>query len=171
MPTAFDKAFTTVVGIEGGYVNDPADSGGETCWGITIATARAAGYTGPMKNLPINVAKAIYQANYWDKLKLTQIAQRSETLALELFESGVNVGVNKVATWLQIGLNLLGASIAADGQIGPGTLSAFNSIQPRDLNTLLKLMNIQQGAHYIAIAQNNPTQRKFIRGWLTRVQL
>jgi lysozyme family protein len=35
MPTAFDLAFAVVVGEEGGYVNNPADPGGETKYGIS----------------------------------------------------------------------------------------------------------------------------------------
>ena len=32
---SFDKAFQITVGVEGGYVNDPADPGGETRYGIS----------------------------------------------------------------------------------------------------------------------------------------
>ena len=36
----FDEAFTKLLGHEGGYSNHPADKGGETMWGSTIAVAR-----------------------------------------------------------------------------------------------------------------------------------
>ena len=39
---------------EGGYVNNPNDKGGETCWGITVAVARANGYAGPMRRAADN---------------------------------------------------------------------------------------------------------------------
>ena len=51
-----------VIRREGGYVNDPRDAGGETCWGITVAVARANGWTGPMKDLPRETAAAISSA-------------------------------------------------------------------------------------------------------------
>lgn len=35
-----------ILSLEGGYVNNPADRGGATNWGITEATARAFGYKG-----------------------------------------------------------------------------------------------------------------------------
>ncbi|WP_083579019.1 glycosyl hydrolase 108 family protein [Tardibacter chloracetimidivorans] len=38
---------------EGGYVNNPNDTGGETNWGITRGVAVANGYSGPMKDLPL----------------------------------------------------------------------------------------------------------------------
>ncbi len=46
---------------EGGYVNNPADRGGATKYGITEAVARANGYKGNMKDLPLDVAKSIYR--------------------------------------------------------------------------------------------------------------
>ena len=49
---------------EGGYSNDPSDLGGETCWGITIAEARASGYTGSMALLPRPTAVEIYKKKY-----------------------------------------------------------------------------------------------------------
>lgn len=46
---------------EGGYVNNPADRGGATKYGITEAVARANGFKGNMRDLPLDVAKAIYK--------------------------------------------------------------------------------------------------------------
>lgn len=50
---------------EGGYVNNPKDPGGETNYGITIATARANGYTGSMRTIPMSVVEAIYRKKFW----------------------------------------------------------------------------------------------------------
>ncbi|PAM44525.1 hypothetical protein CEJ64_20235, partial [Acinetobacter baumannii] len=50
---------------EGGDVNNPADRGGATKYGITQAVARTSGFKGNMKDLPLEVAKAIYRKNYW----------------------------------------------------------------------------------------------------------
>jgi lysozyme family protein len=38
----FEDAFKIVLGFEGGYVNDPADKGGETNYGITASTLNSA---------------------------------------------------------------------------------------------------------------------------------
>jgi len=37
---------------EGGYVNDPADLGGSTKYGVTEAVARTNGFKGIMKDFP-----------------------------------------------------------------------------------------------------------------------
>lgn len=49
---------------EGGYVNNPADRGGATKYDITETVARANGFKGNMRDLPLDEAKAIYRKNY-----------------------------------------------------------------------------------------------------------
>lgn len=51
---------------EGGYVNDPTDRGGATKYGITEAVARANGFKGNMRDLPLDTAKAIYKKTILD---------------------------------------------------------------------------------------------------------
>lgn len=56
-----EKYLDELIKREGGYVNNPADRGGATKYGITEAVARTNGYKGNMKDLPRDVAKAIYR--------------------------------------------------------------------------------------------------------------
>ena len=46
----FDKAWEETGRAEGGFVDDPDDSGGATNWGITEKVARKQGYTGHMRD-------------------------------------------------------------------------------------------------------------------------
>jgi lysozyme family protein len=57
-PAAFDinAAIADLIAREGGYSNNPNDAGGETCFGITEAVARAYGYTGEMVDLSVEFA-------------------------------------------------------------------------------------------------------------------
>jgi hypothetical protein len=52
------------IALEGGYVNHPADPGGETNMGITKKVARQNGYVGPMRTLPREIAEGIYYDDY-----------------------------------------------------------------------------------------------------------
>lgn len=49
---------------EGGYVNNPADRGGATKYGIPEVVACANGFKGNMRDLPLDMAKVIYRKNY-----------------------------------------------------------------------------------------------------------
>ena len=69
MNTTFITAFEKVIGIEGGYSDDPDDRGGKTKFGITEAVARAHGYRGEMRDLGLTTARKIYKSSYWDVLR------------------------------------------------------------------------------------------------------
>lgn len=69
---------------EGGYVNNPAERGGATKYGITEVVARANGFKGNMKDLPIDVAKAIYRKQYWTAPRFDQVNGVSSAVAEEL---------------------------------------------------------------------------------------
>lgn len=172
---SFTKALNITLQHEGGFVYDPIDrSNGETNWGITEGVALAHGYTGEMIDMPLSFAESIYRKSYWDKLKLDYIAAHYEPLALVLFDLGVNMGVMTAAKFLQEAINVVkdGANIKVDGIIGNSTLLELKDITRIDERVgLLKMIEIQRGARYLAICKNDPSQEKFIFGWLKRVNL
>jgi len=116
----FDKAFDLLIGNEGGYVNNPADPGGETNWGITRAVAIDNGYTGSMKLMPKETAKQIYKKMYWDKLHCDQLGF---VVAFQLFDAGVNHGNSQAVKFLQRAL-----SVVDDGVIGAKTIAAVSKL-------------------------------------------
>lgn len=165
---------------EGGYVNNPADPGGETIWGVTARVARANGYTGQMRNMAREQAKAIYRSQYWIKPGFADVATVNESVAEELFDTGVNMGVGKATEFLQIALNGLNnqgkdyADIAEDGDVGPGTLKALRAYVAKrgseGVVVLVRALNCLQGARYIEIARGRQASEAFLYGWLrTRV--
>lgn len=179
---SFYAAFERLVLIEGGYVDDPADSGGKTRYGITERVARANGYKGAMRDLSLDIAEAIYRSQYWDPLRLDSVARVSTPVADELFDSAVNLGVRRAATWLQRSLNVLNgrqglyADMIVDGFVGPVTIAALRDyIEHRGdegATVLLRALNGLQAAFYIELAERRERDERFVYGWiLKRVRL
>lgn len=174
-----DPDFNGLVSREGGYVDNPADRGGPTMYGITEHRARAYGWQGAMRDLPLTVALTIYRKDYWAGPGFDQVATRTPRLAGELFDIGVNMGPKTAATFLQRALNVLnrGGSdypdINPDGDVGDLTLHALDGLIARRAASaeplLLRAVDCLQGAHYIEIAEKNPSQEAFEAGWLGRV--
>ena len=150
----FDKAFDLLIGNEGGYVNNLADPGGETNWGITRAVAVDNGYDGSMKLMPKETAKGIYKKIYWDKLQCDQLPF---IVAFQLFDAGVNHGNAQAAKFLQRAL-----SIEDDGVIGAKTIAAVSKLE--DLQIVM-LFNAERIEFYAALK----TFSTFGKGWIRRV--
>jgi len=89
----FSKALKITLKHEGGYVNDPDDSGGETNYGITVSVAKNHGYTGSMKDISLSIVSEIYKKSYWDKLRLDNVD--SQVVGEKVFDMAVNMGTNR----------------------------------------------------------------------------
>lgn len=168
----FDIAFNKLIGMEGGYVNDPSDSGGETKYGITVNVAVQNGYYGDMKDLTLEFAKSIYKKKYWDIHRLDEFPYE---IAFEIFEIGVNCGTKLSALFLQKALNLLNneekyyKDILEDRVIGNKTINAFKAyfgVRGNDgVVVLTTMLNVMQGNHYIELCIRRRKDEKFIYGW------
>lgn len=172
----FDNIISDIIKVEGGYVNDSTDRGGETNYGITVSVARANGYTGEMRDMPVSFARNLYLQDYVIKPGFDKVGAISESIATKLIDTGVNMGVGTSAKFLQQALNLfnnnqaLYLDTAEDGAIGPGTLGTltkFLAIRSTDgVRTLLKLISALQCSRYVDIATKDKTQEKFFYGWV-----
>ena len=171
-----------VIKIEGGYSNDPSDLGGETMYGITVEVARKNGYTGEMCDMPMDVARTIYRKKYWTEPQFDRVGEVNMSVARELFDTGVNMGVGKASEFLQISLNAFNRQgkdypdIAEDGELGNASLQALHQYMARrglrGVPTLLKALNCLQGARYIEISRARQKNEDFVFGWLeNRVEL
>lgn len=170
-----DEAVDKLIGIEGGYTNNPNDSGGQTIWGITLATARKYGYNGLMSAMPRDQASRIYKQQYIVEPKIDKLWAIDDRIAYEVFDTGVNCGPQRAIKFLQQGLNALNrggqdySDIALDGDIGPATLQALKTfLTLRKLEgeiVLLKILNVLQGAYYLNLAVARNKDEDFIFGW------
>ena len=170
-----NKTINQIIEREGGYVNDPSDSGGETNFGITVAVAREYGYDGAMVNLTRQTAFRIYDALYWTALRADDLAKVSNALAAEVVDTGVNMGTGRAGEFLQRALNAVAyESLTVDGQIGPATIAAVrrHAGARKSVDVLLKALNCLQGAFYIELSERREKDKKFVYGWIShRVKL
>ena len=171
-----DELIDEVIGREGGYSNHPADRGGATRWGVTEAVARANGYQGTMRDFPRAQAVAIYRRLYWLRPGFDRVAELAPAIAAELFDTGVNMGPEVAAGFLQRALNALnrGANdygdIAIDRRIGDATIAALSGFIARrgagGETVLLKAIEALQGERYLRLAEQRPANEAFLYGWL-----
>lgn len=164
-----------VIRIEGGYANNPADGGGETRYGITAAVARANGHTGPMRELPIELARRIYRNRYVIEPRFDEVAIIDEAIGIELIDTGVNMGPARAAEFLQRWLNGYNSAgrygdLFVDGRVGPITLDALRAfLRWRGADgrrVLLRGLNGVQGTRYLEITEARRSQRTFLFGWV-----
>jgi len=149
---SFDDAFRSLIGSEGGYCFHPADPGGETMWGVTARVARSFGYTGAMKDLPLETAMRIAKEKYWDPLHLDELDPR---VAFQIFDANYNGGL--VVLWMQ-----KASGAQADGRFGPATMAAVKSADP--MKFILRFV-----AYRLRYLRNLPTWSTFSRGWTDRM--
>ena len=171
-----DELIDITIEREGGYVDDPADHGGATRWGVTQVVARADGWSGAMSDFPRERAVALYRRLYWIRPRFDAVATTAPAVAAKLFDTGVNMGPAVATAFLQRALNALnrGASdypdIVVDGCVGPATLGALVAYVARrggaGENVLLKAIEALQGERYVALAEQRPADEAFLYGWL-----
>lgn len=165
-----------ILNIEGSYVDNPADRGGPTNWGITESTARAHGYRGAMKDLTRDEAYNILERDYWLAPGFDKIAGLSLSIAFELCDAGTNVGPAHPSRWLQRWLNTFNRTakkypdLTVDGLIGERTLEALKIYLDwrgkEGESVLLQALNCSQGEYYLSITEKREVNEEFIYGWM-----
>lgn len=154
---SFAGTVAFVLEREGGFVNDPADRGGPTKYGITKATAERHGLD--VAKLRITDAVGIYERDYWQGAGCNLI--RSDALALCHMDAAVNHGPRAAILLLQDALG-----VPRDGVFGSATAAALAAAAD-PLQVVVKYL-ILRAAKFRAIVAGDPTQAKFLRGWLAR---
>ena len=165
---SFSDALKMVLKSEGGFVNDPSDHGGATNEGVTQVNydsyRRAKNLQGQsVKNISPEEVSDIYLHNYWIASKCDQLPIQ---LAFAVFDTAVNSGVGRAAKFLQ---KSVGAT--EDGMIGPNTLASVNDLCKKQgvLKVATDYIDIRE-SFLKAIVNNNPSQSKFLTGWLNRTE-
>jgi lysozyme family protein len=166
---SFDKAIEFVLKNEGGFVDDPKDTGGATKYGISLAFLKRHGIDvnkdgvvnkGDVVILSVDDAKKLYKENFWlgDGIK-------EQTLATKFLDCCVLEGVGQATHLLQRALNYLGAHLVEDGVFGEQTLAALNSADKKKVMELWPHILVQFYERCVEVA---PQKRKFLDNWLSR---
>lgn len=185
MPELYEKVIDEIIRVEGSqYTNHPADRGGPTKFGITLATLRSwrkdARITAEdVKQLTVDEARRIYYDKYIAQPGFVHIYAISPEIGVEMIDSGVNAGPARPTRWLQESLNAFNRDyrtppdypeVVVDGKLGPATISALQrylSVRGKAQGTvvMVRALNVKQGAFYLSLAANDKTQETFTFGW------
>ena len=155
MKTTFEEIIKVVLKHEGGYVNNPHDTGGETNYGI----AKRWYPNVDIKNLTEEQAKKIYHTDYWRPGKCDEVPSQLRHI---YFDMCVNFGRKGAVKVLQEAANSKNRNkIDVDGGIGPATLKAIQNLSTDRVRAyrVLRFANIVIG---------KPNQEKFWMGWFRR---
>lgn len=130
-----------------------------------------------------------YKQFFWDRFNGDELAELSPPIAAELMDIEVNCQPGLAARALQRALNALNdpsggtdsasvmyPELEVDGLIGPVTLNALQTLlavrKRQGEVVLLRMLNVQQGAHYMELVERREKDKAFVYGWfLRRIEL
>lgn len=156
---SYTQALAALLLHEGGYSNHPADPGGPTNWGITLADARrywkGDANADDVQRMPQSVARKIYRERYWDALRCDELPAGVD---YAVFDYGVNSGVGRAGKVLRRVLDLPDNTSAVTDPV----IDAANAADAA--RTVLAICGER-----MAFLRNLKTFSVFGRGWTRRV--
>jgi lysozyme family protein len=143
---------------EGGLVEDPADPGGLTKYGISKRRYPHLDIT----HLTKQQARQIYYRDFWLKYNYDLLPP---LIGKKMLSISVNTGPTAAHGMLQRALKSHGIDVINNGTLNQDIIDAANSL---DESALLATLKSEAAAHYRILVAKKPVFRRFIRGWLNR---
>ena len=168
----FERAHAFVARMEGGFVDDPADPGGTTNYGVSLRLLKAQGLevgdidadgdiAADANRSPHSApAAGVRLHTFWSVVPADAVAAPP---ALAVYDTAVNMGVGQAKRLTQKAL-----FIEADGRWGPLTWAAIKSCS--DPKAAALAMVERRRERYAALVRNNTALEKFSRGWENRMK-
>jgi len=158
-----------IIKSEGGYVDHPNDKGGPTKYGITIATLSnyRARLCTPLDVMELSTREAeeIYYHSYYIKPEIHKIPEIYQHFVLD---SAINHGQKRAIKILQLELIEQGFPAVADGIIGKETIGCCNRVAEKVGTEFINGLIERRKKFYQSIVKNNPSQSRFLDGWINR---
>lgn len=164
-----DVIIDAIVGREAGYVDDPADRGGATNWGITAKTLgvfRGLGRQATraeVKALGVGEAKEIYRQMFVTAPGFLPGRFDFDPLRVQLIDFGVNSGPARAIRWLQ----RVCQYTPVDGRLTPALLLYVNRLPGWLVNDALVAARL----YMVDATSDAPDQKRFEEGWEDRALL
>lgn len=168
---SWDKSIAFVLDQEGGWGNDPNDSGGETVfgisrnnwpkwdgWSLVDALKGTPGFPDNVNQNPALLisAKNFYQKEFWQACQCDSLPW---PIDLCVFDTAVNEGIGEAGRILQILVE-----VTADGDIGDVTITATFKKPPTAKRYLMKRLTA-----YTRVIMAKPNDMVFADDWHKRV--
>jgi lysozyme family protein len=159
-----------ILQLEGGFVNNAADHGGPTNYGITSATLGRSRNLGrpatidEVRALSRTEAAAIYMKSFLIEPRFDQVVDSGTRLAL--VDTGVLHGQGRAIAYLRqcLGLPALPTGTV---QLDDATLKALSQdADPEQVGARLMSLRLKS---YTANVGADRTQMQFLAGWVNRV--
>ncbi len=170
MTANIDEMINDVLQKEGGFVDNPADRGGPTNFGITQATLsrflEKAATADEVRNLDIDTARDIYQLRYYNQPRIDKLPPAIQPF---VFDCAVNHGPRRAIRFVQSVCNEAGfGPLASDGFMGPKTKAVADACYTAMQQWMLVALVQERKMFYTTIVMNDESQRQFLKGWLAR---
>lgn len=145
MKNNFEACVALVKKDEGGYSNDPSDSGGATNFGITIVDYKKYinknGTPDDVRSMTWEQAKQIYKTKYWNALDCDNLPSGVDYTC---FDYGIHSGLQRPRNALKKFPKLAGLK-------------------------LVDAINDERATFLKNLANRRPKDQKYLNGWLNRV--
>jgi lysozyme family protein len=176
--TAVEQILDTIIGHEGGFVDDKYDKGGATKYGVSLRYAKGIpeldlDHDGDIDRDDImlvdqKLARKLYKRDFYYAFGLDELPT---LLQPQLFDLSVNAGGRRAVKTLQYALVSLGYQLKIDGYNGRKTTSAAHDATKHiGLKSVNEEVVRERINFYHRIVAKNPSQKRFLNGWTKRAK-